>query len=120
MRLRHILHHACILYANLIYLSMLIGAASLVHAISTSLIHPYIQYTMYYTYCQHMSRDQLFCLYLEEVGPHLLLEKTEKTEFKLLKLFMKCSRLSRHHIIISLLHQPYMLSHQTFCSHAYS
>ena len=36
---RHILRLACILYANLIYLSILIGAASIAHAISTSLIH---------------------------------------------------------------------------------
>ena len=93
--------HACILYANLINLSILIGAASIVHAISTSLIHRYIQYTMYYTYCQHMSRDQLFRGSGPTPPPGKALKKG-KTEFKLLKLFMKCSRLSRNHIIISL------------------
>ena len=42
---RHILRHACILYANLLYLSILIVAASIVHTTSTSPSHPYIQYT---------------------------------------------------------------------------
>ena len=95
-------------YTPISYLHINCCCVHFVHAISTSLIHRYIQYTMYYTYCHHMSRTNYFAyIYLEEVGPHLILEKIlkkGKNEFncKLLKLFMKCSRLSRHHIIISL------------------
>ena len=59
------------------------------HPLCTSPAHftfQYTKYTVYNTYCQHMSRGQLLILpiFLKDVGPHvhLLLEKNFKKGFR--------------------------------------
>ena len=79
---------------NIMHMLRLIHITCIYSVMHTSTI----QYTMYYTYCQltHEQGPTILTIYLEEVhGPtsRSSWKKPLKTEFKLTKLFMKCSRM---------------------------
>ena len=92
--------HLCL---HLVILIPLLLPTSYMYMLRHAYIYPFFQYwcsvrcarhqhyftlstrcTLYNTYCQHMSRANYLCLYLEEVCPHLILEKSEKPGSKLI------------------------------------